>query len=216
MLNKIWLGMIFLSFIVGAALGRLDQVVQAVTDSARMGFELALGLTGVMALWLGIMRIASESGLVSKLAYALRPVMRPLFPDVPVDDPAMGAMLMNIAANMLGLGNAATPFGLQAMKELKRLNTHAEEASDAMCTFLAINTSSVQLIPATAIAFLAANGGIHPNSVIVSSLIATTISTAVAVIAVKKLAKLSFYRLKPLMSESVVDRGLQAPSEGSS
>ena len=206
MLNKIWLGMIFLSVIVGVFLGRLDQVVQAVTSSARLGFEVALGLTGVMALWLGIMRIASESGLVDKLAYGLRPVMRPLFPDVPVDDPAMGAMLMNIAANMLGLGNAATPFGLQAMKELKRLNFHAEEASDEMCTFLAINTSSVQLIPATAIAFLAANGGTHPNSIIVSSLIATTISTIVGITAVKKLAKLSFYRLKPIILANVSER----------
>ena len=129
--------------------------------------------------------------------------MRPLFPDVPVDDPAMGAMLLNIAANMLGLGNAATPFGLQAMKELKRLNTHAEEASDAMCTFLAINTSSVQLIPATAIAFLAANGGAHPNSIIVTSLIATSISTAVGIIAVKQLARLSFYRLRPIVLNHV-------------
>ena len=210
MLNKIWLGMIFLSVVVGAAFGRLDLVVQAVTDSARFGFEVALGLTGIMALWLGIMRIASESGLVDKLAQLLRPVMRPLFPDVPVDDPAMGAMLMNIAANMFGLGNAATPFGLQAMKELKRLNTHAEEASDAMCTFLAINTSSIQLIPATAIAFLAANGGSHPNSIIVTSFIATTISTAVGIIAVKKLAKLPYYQQKPMVLESV------AESEGNS
>lgn len=210
MLNKIWLGMIFLSVIVGVFLGRIDQVVQAVTSSARLGFEVALGLTGVMALWLGIMRIASESGLVDKLARGLRPVMRPLFPDVPVDDPAMGAILMNIAANMLGLGNAATPFGLQAMKELKRLNTHAEEASDAMCTFLAINTSSVQLIPATAIAFLAANGGIHPNSIIVSSFIATMISTTVGIIAVKKLAKLPFYRLRPIILGNVSE------SEGNS
>lgn len=206
MLNKIWLGMIFLSVIVGAFLGRIDQVVQAVTSSARLGFEVALGLTGVMALWLGIMRIASESGLVDKLAHLLRPVMRPLFPDVPVDDPAMGAMLMNIAANMLGLGNAATPFGLQAMKELKRLNVHTEEASDAMCTFLAINTSSVQLIPATAIAFLAANGGTHPNSIIVTSLIATTISTVVGIFAVKNLAKLSMYRLKPTILGNVSER----------
>ena len=196
MLNKIWLGMIFLSVIVGLFLGRIDQVVQAVTDSAKLGFEVALGLTGIMALWLGIMRIASESGLVDKLAHILKPVLRRLFPDVPVDDPAMGAMLMNIAANMLGLGNAATPFGLQAMKELKRLNAYSEEASDAMCTFLAINTSSIQLIPATAIAFLAANGGTHPTSVIVTSIIASACSTVVALTAVKKLAKLAYYRIE--------------------
>ena len=196
MLNVIWLTMIFLSVVVGLIQGRIDQVVQAVTDSAKYGFEIALGLVGVMALWLGIMQIASESGLVMHLARALRPLFRPLFPDIPDDDPALGAILMNVAANMFGLGNAATPFGLKAMKELKRLNPFADEASDAMCTFLAINTSSVQLIPATAIAFLSANGGTHPNSIVVTSLLATLISTAVALIAVKKLAKLSVFRIQ--------------------
>ncbi|MBA3537380.1 MAG: nucleoside recognition protein [Tatlockia sp.] len=196
MLNAIWLGMIFISVVVGLIQGRLDQVVQAVTVSAKFGFEIALGLAGILALWLGIMGIASESGLINRLARALRPIMRWLFPDVPIDHPAMGAMVLNIAANMLGLANAATPFGLQAMKELQRLNNHTEEATNAMCTFLAINTSSVQLIPATAIAFLAANGSLHPSSVIFSSLVATSISTIVAIIAVKQLARLPAYRLK--------------------
>ncbi|KTC87104.1 nucleoside recognition domain-containing protein [Legionella brunensis] len=196
MLNAIWLSMVFLSVIVGLIQGRLDQVVHAVTDSAKLGFEVALGLTGIMTLWLGIMGIASESGLVNRFARNLRPIMRPLFPDVPTDHPAMGAMILNIAANMLGLANAATPFGLQAMKELQSLNKNAQQASDAMCTFLAINTSSVQLIPATAIAFLAANGSLHPSSIIVSSLGATTISTIVAIVAVKQLAKLPGYRIK--------------------
>lgn len=196
MLNKIWLGMIFLAVIVGIIEDRINEVVQAITESAKLGFEIALGLVGIMALWLGIMNIAAESGLVNKFARVLRPVTRRLFPEIPVDDPAMGAMLLNIAANMLGLANAATPFGLQAMKELQRLNTHVHTASNAMCTFLAINTSSVQLIPATAIAFLAANGSLHPSNVIVSSLIATSCSTIVAIIAVKQLAKLPCYRLK--------------------
>ena len=196
MLNAIWLAMIFIAVIVGVIQGRIDDVVRAITDSAKFGFEVALGLTGIMALWLGIMGIASESGLVNHFARALRPIMRRLFPDVPVEDPAMGAMLLNIAANMLGLANAATPFGLQAMKELQRLNTHVHTASNSMCTFLAINTSSVQLIPATAIAFLAANGSLHPTSVIVSSLVATSISTTVGIIAVTQLAKLPRYRIK--------------------
>lgn len=196
MLNAIWLGMIILSLIVGLVQGRLDQVVQAVTESAKLGFEVALGLAGIMALWLGIMAIASESGLTNHLARMLRPILRPLFPEVPVDHPAMGAIVLNIAANMLGLANAATPFGLQAMKELQRLNPHTQEATNAMCTFLAINTSSVQLIPATAIAFLAANGSLHPSSVIFSSLVATSISTIVAILAVKQLAKLPAYRLR--------------------
>ncbi|CEK11786.1 nucleoside recognition domain-containing protein [Legionella hackeliae] len=196
MLNAIWLSMILLSVIVGVAQGRLDQVVHSVTDSAKLGFEIALGLTGIMTLWLGIMGIASESGLVNRFAKFLKPVMRPLFPDVPVEHPAMGAMILNIAANMLGLANAATPFGLQAMKELQKLNNNAQEASNAMCTFLAINTSSVQLIPATAIAFLAANGSTQPSSIIVSALAATTVSTIVAIVAVKQLAKLPAYRIK--------------------
>ena len=196
MLNIIWLGMIFLSVIVGVIQGRIDDVVHAITESAKLGFEIALGLTGIMALWLGIMGIASESGLINIFARALRPIMRRLFPDVPVDDPAMGARLLNIAANMLGLANAATPFGLQAMKELQRLNTHVHTASNSMCTFLAINTSSVQLIPATAIAFLAANGSLHPSSVIFSSLVATSVSTTVGIIAVTQLAKLPCYRMK--------------------
>jgi spore maturation protein A len=196
MLNVIWISMILLSVIVGVIQGRIDQVVHAVTDSAKLGFEIALGLSGIMALWLGIMGIATESGLIKWFARLLKPVMRPLFPDVPVEHPAMGAMVLNIAANMLGLGNAATPFGINAMKELHSLNKYAAEASDSMCTFLAINTSSVQLIPATAIAFLAANGSTHPSSVIVSSLIATSCSTVVGLIAVKQLAKLPNYRIK--------------------
>lgn len=191
MLNVIWLGMMLLAVVTGIFQGRIPQVVSAVTDSARLGFEIAIGLAGIMTLWLGIMNIASVSGLIKKLARALRPVMRPLFPDVPLDHPAMGAMLMNIAANMLGLANAATPFGLQAMKELQKLNTRAETATDAMCTFLAINTSSVQLVPATAIAFLAANGNPNPGAIIASALAATLVSTAVALIAVKQLARFS-------------------------
>jgi len=195
-LNAIWLAMMFLAVIVGVIQGRIDNVVRAITDSAKLGFEVSLGLAGIMALWLGIMNIASESGLVKRFARALQPLMRRLFPDIPVDDPAMGAMLLNIAANMLGLANAATPFGLQAMKELQRLNTHVHTASNSMCTFLAINTSSVQLIPATAIAFLAANGNLHPSSVIFSSLVATSVSTIVGITAVTQLAKLPIYRLK--------------------
>ena len=196
MLNKIWLAMISLSVVVGIIEGRIENVVRAITESAKLGFELALGLAGIMALWLGIMSIATESGLVKKLAYILKPIMRRLFPDVPEEDPAMGAMLLNIAANMLGLSNAATPFGLQAMKELQRLNTHIHTASNSMCTFLAINTSSIQLIPATAIAYLAINNSTNPTSIILSSLIATSVSTIVGLIAVTQLAKLPMYRIK--------------------
>lgn len=198
MLNIIWLVMLLISVVVGTFTGRLDAVVKAVTEYAKLGFEVALGLTGVMSLWLGIMNIATESGLVNKIAKFLSPVMRRLFPEVPPDHPAMGAMILNISANMLGMASAATPFGLQAMRELQKLNEHAHTASNAMCTFLAVNTSSVQLIPATAIAYLAANGATNPTSVIFSSLIATFFSTLVAIVVVKQLAKLSLYRIKPI------------------
>ena len=200
MLNVIWVSMMFLAVIVGVIEGRIDVVVKAVTDSARVGFEVALGLTAIMSLWLGIMGIARASGLIERLARLLQPIMRRLFPDVPVDDPAMGAMVLNISANMLGLANAATPFGLQAMKELQRLNKHAQIASNSMCTFLAINTSSVQIIPVTAIAYLSANGSLHPSSVIFSTLVATSVSTVVALIAVTQLAKLPMYQIKGLDS----------------
>lgn len=189
MLNIIWLGMILTSVFVGVIEGRIDAVVKAVTDSAKLGFELALGLAGIMSLWLGIMAIATESGLVAKLGLVLKPLLKRLFPDIPSDHPAMGAMVLNIAANMLGLANAATPFGLQAMKELQNLNQHVKIATNSMCTFLAINTSSVQLIPATAIAYLAANGSANPSGIIISSILATTVSTIVALIAVRQLAK---------------------------
>lgn len=196
MLNIIWLSILCLSVVVGIGQGHLAEVVQAVTDSAKTAFQLALGLTAMMALWLGIMQIAKDSGLIALISRGLQPLMKRLFPEVPADHPAMGAMILNISANILGMANAATPFGLQAMQELQKLNTHKHAATNAMCTFLAINTSSVQLIPATAIAFLAANGSDQPTSIIVTSLIATTISTVTAVIAVKSLAKLPMYRIK--------------------
>lgn len=196
MLNIIWLSMMCLAVIVGLIEGHLNDVVLAITHSAKTAFELALGLSGIMALWLGIMNIATESGLMNHIARALRPFMKRLFPEVPPEHPAMGAMVLNISANMLGLNNAATPFGLAAMKELQQLNTHAHEASNAMCMFLAINTSSVQLIPATAIAFLAANGNTNPTSIITSSLLATSLSTIVAIVAVKCFEKLPRYRIQ--------------------
>lgn len=196
MLNIIWLGMIGLSLIFGLINGHTGAVVKAATDSAKLGFETALGLSGIMALWLGLMNVGIQAKLIEKIARWLRPIMTRLFPDVPAEHPAMGAMVLNITANMLGIGSAATPFGLQAMKELQTLNTITPLiATDAMCTFLAINTSSVQLVPATAIAYLAANGSTHPSSVIISSLLATSISTLVAIISVKQLRYLPMFRV---------------------
>lgn len=196
MINFIWAGLLIIGFVVGALTGNIDAVTQAAIDNAKTGVDLALGLIGVMTLWLGLMKIAEDLGLVEKLAKALRPLMVRLFPDVPAEHPAMGAMIMNIAANMLGLGNAATPLGLKAMQELQKLNDDKETATDAMVTFLAINTSSVTLIPASTIAILAAAGATNPTEIIGPTLVATTVSTVVAVIAAKIFQKLPKYQMK--------------------
>lgn len=203
MMNIIWLGLILASVILGAINGTIPDVAASVTTSAQFAFELVLGLIGIMALWLGLMRIAEEAGLIRVLARALRPIMTRLFPDVPSDHPAMGAMLLNIAANMLGLGNAATPFGLRAMEQLEKLNPVAGTATNAMCMFLAINTSSVQLIPATAIAYLAANGDPNPTNIIVPTLIATACSTTAAIITAKYLQRWKIFRVIPVHKEQV-------------
>src|SRR5438034_2658935 len=147
-----------------------------------------------MALWLGLMRLAERAGLVQRIAYGLRPLMQRLFPEVPPDHPAMGSMLMNMAANMLGLGNAATPLGLRAMRDLESLNPRPGVASNAMCTFLAINTSSVQLIPATAIAILAAAGSARPTVIVGTAFFATLCAASVAVISAKFFERLSFFK----------------------
>jgi len=161
---------------------------------AKIAVELAIGLIGIMTLWLGVMKIAEQSGLITKLAVFLKPVMTRLFPDVPADHPAMGAMIMNISANMLGLANAATPLGLKAMEELNKLNRKLGTATDAMCTFLVINTSNVQLIPATVIAIRAAAGSSNPTEILGPVIVATTVSTVVGVITVKLLARLQIFK----------------------
>ena len=177
MLNYIWLGLILLAVLLGGFTGRAKEMVEASVKSAETAVTLALGLIGVMALWLGIMRLAEKSGLVRGLARALRPILGRLFPDVPAGHPAMGLIVMNLAANMLGLNNAATPLGLRAMRDLETLNPRPGTATNAMCTFLAVNTSSIQLIPMTAVAILAAAGSKNPTAIIGTALLATTCST---------------------------------------
>lgn len=196
MINFIWAALIIIGFIVGAITGNLDNVTTSAIESAKGAVELAMGLIGVMALWLGIMKIAEDSGLIKGISKLLKPIMILLFPDVPADHPAMGAMIMNISANILGLGNAATPFGLKAMEELQKLNRQKDTATDAMVTFLAINTSSVTLIPASTIAILAAAGATNPTQIVGPTIIATTISTTTAIIAAKTLQRLPKYEIK--------------------
>lgn len=200
MLNYIWFAIIFLSVLAGIFTGNIDAVTESIfgngediTGTAKTAVELAIGLIGVMALWLGIMKIAEESGLIEVIARIVRPLMIRLFPDVPPNHPAMGAMILNISANVLGLGNAATPLGLKAMQELQELNPTEDTATDAMCMFLTINTASVQLLlPATVVGLM----GAASSQIFLSTILATGISTTIGIIAAKLLAKMKRFKLK--------------------
>ncbi len=201
MLNYLWLGLVLVAVVLGGINGHLKEVTDEAFNGAKSAvMTIALPLVGVTALWLGIMRLAEKSGMIVTLARWLRPLMSRLFPDVPADHPAMGSMLMNFAANMIGLTNAATPLGLRAMNDLERLNPRPGTATNAMCTFLAINTSSLQLLPMTAIGILAAAGSANPAAIVATSLLATTCSTIAGITAVKTLEKLPAFRLPPLTS----------------
>ncbi|MGE5364796.1 MAG: nucleoside recognition domain-containing protein [Bacteroidota bacterium] len=168
---------------------RMKDVTNAALNYAGTAVNIALELIGIMALWLGLMKIAEEAGLIKIIANALRPVTRFLFPDVPFDHPAMGSMIMNISANMLGLSNAATPFGLKAMEELDKLNPEKGTATNAMCTFLAINTAGLTFIPATAIAIRAAAGSSDPAIIIGTSVFGATCATIAGVTSAKIMEK---------------------------
>ena len=182
----------FIAVIVGILTGNIDAVTQAAIDMSKTAVEIAIGLIGIMALWLGTMKIAEESGLIQIIARAIRPITIRLFPDVPEDHPAIGSIILNMAANLLGLGNAATPLGLKAMEELQELNPEKDTATNAMCTFLAINTSSVQLIlPATVVALM----GAAANQIFITTILATGLSTIAAIIAVRFLEKLKRFEM---------------------
>ncbi len=195
MINVIWLLLIVIAVITGAVTGNLQGVTEGAMNGAKAAVNIAIGLIGFMALWLGLMKVAEEAGVVQFLARLVRPIMKRIFPDVPPDHPAMGAMLMNMAANALGLANAATPLGLKAMKELQELNKHKDQASNAMATFLAINTSDVTVIPATVIGIRVAAGSANPTEIIGTTIIATICSTLVAIFAAKFLQRLKLFRI---------------------
>jgi spore maturation protein A len=173
---------------------KMRAVTAAALEYAGIAVNIALGLIGIMALWLGVMKVAEEAGLLKILTRALAPVTKRLFPDVPPDHPAVGAMIMNIAANMLGLSNAATPMGLKAMEELNKLSPKLGTATNAMVTFLAINTGGLILIPATAIAVRAAAGSANPGIIIGTSIIGASAATVAGVLASKLLQRLPRYR----------------------
>jgi len=194
MLNIIWLFLLVGSVAMALVTGHVKEVVVSVSESAGSAFKLALGFTGIMALWLGIMKIADDSGLIKRFTSLIAPVMRFLFPRIPEGHPALASMAMNMVANMFGLNNAATPLGIRAMGDLETLNPKKGTATDEMCMFLAINTSSLQLVPAGAIALLTAGGSSDPTAIVFPALLATICSTVVGVAAARLLSRLRRFR----------------------
>lgn len=189
MLNFLWGGMILIAVIYGTVTGNVKEVGNAALDSSKEAVELCITMLGVMALWTGVMRIAQASGLTKRFIRLARPVLRFLFPEVPEDSKANEYIASNMLANILGLGWAATPFGLKAMEELQKLNIaqggKKEVASRAMCTFLIINISSLQLIPVNIIAYRSQYGSVNPAQIVGPAIIATLASTLAAIIFIK-------------------------------
>lgn len=198
MLNYIWAFLLLTGLIAGALFGRLEIMVGSVFDVCKdVVMIIALPLAGVMMLWLGILRVMEKAGLMEVVARMLSPLLRFIFPDVPREHPAMGAITMNIAANMLGLGNSATPMGLKAMGHLQELNPHKQSASNAMCMFLALNTAGFSLIPMSAINYLNSGGVKNPQAIIAPTIIATLLATIVGIFAAKFFQKLPAFRILP-------------------
>ena len=220
MLNAIFVGLIVISVLTGAFTGRMPEVMDASIESAKTAVSVAFGLLGMMVLWLGLMRVLRDAGLMDALARALAPLMRRLFPDVPPDHPALGAMIMNITANMLGLGNAATPFGLKAMQELERLNSRPGVATNAMGLFLAINTSGVAVMPLGVIAVRASMGSSDAAGIFVPSVLATMCSTFAAVVVAKILERRPRFaveryadQVEPAVEEETLAAGIKGLDE---
>jgi len=193
-LNYIWFGMLVAGFVLAALNGRIEVASKAAVDSAAAAVSLSIGLLGIICLWTGLMAVAEKSGLVRFIARAVKPFMRLLFPQVPGNHPAIGAIVMNLVANFLGLGNAATPLGLKAMSELQKLNSGKNTSTNAMSMFLVLNTSALQLVPATVIAVRAASGSANPAEIIGPVWIASACAMTVGITAAKLFA--AFYGRK--------------------
>lgn len=196
MMNYIWLSIVILAIVLGGINGKIENVTKSAIEAASSAVTIAIGLIGIMALWLGIMKIAEDSGLMKLAARAITPLLKKLFPDIPPGHPAMASMTMNIAGNMLGLGNAATALGLKAMEDLETLNKHPGAATNAMCTFLTINTAGLQLVPATVIGVLASAGSKEPTVIIGTTIAATFTALIAGLAAVKLLEKLPVFSVE--------------------
>ena len=197
MMNYIWLTIVILAIVLGGINGKIENVTKSAIDAASSSVTIAIGLIGTMALWLGIMKIAEDSGLLALAAKAITPILKKLFPDVPAGHPAMASMTMNIAGKYAWIGQCRHgPIGLKAMEDLETLNTHPGVATNAMCTFLTINTAGLQLVPATVIGVLASAGSKDPT-VIIGTTIAATFTALIAGIAtVKLLEKLPVFSVE--------------------
>lgn len=181
--NAIWVFFLLGGIGVAAAVGEPQKITDGAIKGAEMAVEVSLGLIGVMALWLGMMRIAQEAGLINLLAKVVKPLTTRLFPSIPQDHPALGHIIMNLSANVLGLGSAATPFGMKAMQAMQELNKNRPVASDAMCTFLALNTSCITLVPATIISVRVAAGSANPTEIVGPTILATFVGMSIAITA---------------------------------
>ncbi len=191
MLNYIWCGMIVLSFVTALFTGRVEAVTNGAMEGAASAVETCIGLLGTMCLWTGIAKIAEHSGLVQVFARLLRPVTKIIFPKLKSNSPALRAIVMNMVANLLGMGNAATPLGITAMKELDRLNKGKSCASDEMCMFVVINTASIQLIPSTVISLRQMYGSQGPTDIVIPVWICSILSVTIGVCAAKIFQKRS-------------------------
>ena len=187
-MNYIFYFLIVFSIVIGAINGRLQEVINAVMSGAELSVKVAFSLIGIMAFWLGIMKIAEKSGLVQLIAKAIKPITKKLFNELDEDSPAIGDIAMNFTANAFGLANAATPFGIRAMENMQRVNDKKDTASNSMCLFLAMNTAGFQLIPATVIAILVGIGYKNPTEIIAPTLLVTSIAF-VSAIAMAKFAQ---------------------------
>ena len=184
-MNYIWYFLIVISIIFGAVNGKLNDVANAIFSGTELAVKIILTLLGIMTFWLGIMKIAEKSGIVEFLSKILNPIAQKIFPEIPKDSPIIGDVAMNFSANALGLANAATPIGIKAIEGMQELNKDKESASNSMCTLLAMNTAGFQLIPATVIAILAANGCNNPSEIIIPTLIVTSTAFISAIIIAK-------------------------------
>ena len=192
MMNYIWLFFIFSSVVVGIVNGKMKEVSDAIISASSSAVEISIGLIGIMTLWLGLMHIAQKAGLIDLLAKVFSPILRLIFPSIPKDDPVQADIAMNVTANALGLGNAATPMGIKAMEGLQRLNPNKKDtASDDMCTFLTINTAGVQLLPVSVIAILASLGSTNATDIILPTILTTFGALIIGILFVKLLIKIS-------------------------